>query len=507
MLKVDIQHFASYGSGSIKFVETTLANFKRKLNSAKNSNNYPNSNTIYFVSTNYTNSTKDTNAEALGSPYLLYRGDQIVGNSSILSVSGQNGISVFRNDILDNPSYKYVSSSINPIEYSTASETVQRFYCDVYHSDEYIQDLTNNDVIKNNANRFLDLSIFDNFKKLLKNIQFYVEYYNTDETQTITLSTIALMMDSDSIDKYATVDSLTANRDSDKSALLDVCLFESEHEKYPLGKLYINRDIDKTLEENKNYLFSIEFASYSNPIVVNNVSYYNESITSEAKLNISGIYKFNINRSANNDSNVKLITYDFKSKNKIAFYTDTTINENNNPSNEYIISEGNNKDLYNIFEYYNDYNPDTSVSYGLANFKAQDDKFLVLFELVSNEYSKLFANFNRFKNINGLDNEDINVYSEYENNYIVNVSNVSEISTAIPGMVGQTLFVVDTYKDMKGNEFNGTTMYYWSEADIDGNTVGTWKNANILYTSKLMIDEDLSLTASEIAKLKELLQD
>lgn len=475
MLKINLQLFAE--GESARFVETTLSNYKKKLSFGSGSDLYPRNDTIYFVSTNYTNGTD------FGSPYLLYKGDQLLGNSSILEVKSNNSIANLNNNVFSNVKYRYLTTGL-----SRSNEG--KYICHVYINPEFTYELNNNLIeFKDNYIDFSSISK-NNLLELLKNIKLYrnYRYYDSDIDTLLTDTYEFNPKDIENLGESNLNFPSNSKEDTLNNNILylnvidyinDSIMYSPVAKVYRLSSTEIAeiKDIDLS-----NYLFTIEFASYTQPIVYNNLSYYLEELNDSDRISASGIYSIDIFKLEQNEFKMNISVED-DLKNEFSY-----IISNNTKFDSYY-------KIFNLNDYNNvqnlvdgeDVQYSELLTYGLC---MDNSNKLYIFEKIEDNYSNLFRNFS-------------SNFSTIENSYILNVDNVTQLSTAIPGVKGQVLFVINEYTNREDELSYGTNMYFWKE---EPNGVSHWQNSNILYTTNLKLSDNLTLTDDEIIRLKMLLR-
>ena len=157
----------------------------------------------------------------------------------------------------------------------------------------------------------------------------------------------------------------------------------------------------------------------------------------------------------------------------------------------------------------------TSPSGGTSFLVSNDDRRLVV-GFIDYGTGKIVFNDdiinNRSFTNNNIDYRSSDVLHKYGNidllkfeyNDEISIVNADVLSKNIPGVLGQTLFVIDEHKlDNDIDSINTSTyMYYWYQPDNNGN--GQWKNSNLNYTSQLTIG-DRTVSSQELERLLDLL--
>lgn len=480
MLKVDIQHFAT--GDSALFVETTLSNFKEKLNAIKGSTNYPNDNTVYFVSTNYTNGTD------FGCPYLLYKGDRMIGNSSLLEVRSNNSVGTFKNDVITDAKHRYISTPVAANVVTVENNSVTHYNCHIY--------CVNDDECDNKPDTYLPFND-ENFYSSLGNLLSNLRVYHTYELNLGINITDTYVLNPDDLTDF---NSGTLSNSHENSKIYLNKAYDSGDKKIytPVARVYRLSEAPNVEGINGKYLFSINFATFLNPIDYNGTDYYlSIDDLTESRITLSGIYSISVFKMAEQPFklNIHLEPNDYSNSNIVDYViSDNTLDKDNNYYHLVSLNDYNNAD--NMVDGHRvDLDGRISYGYSLNNTEPEYSNIkqtLYMYELIgsSHSYSSLFRDF--------TDN-----YSTIENSYVINVDNITQLSTAIPGITGQMLFVINEFTDRNNNLATGTNMYYWKDAA--GGEVAHWQNANILYTNQLKLSDNLTFTDEEIVKLKQLL--
>ncbi len=105
------------------------------------------------------------------------------------------------------------------------------------------------------------------------------------------------------------------------------------------------------------------------------------------------------------------------------------------------------------------------------------------------------------------DNEALRKYNDIDElkfsyNDEISIINADVLSQNIPGVPGQTLFVIDEHKVGDKLMNTSTYMYYWYQPD--DRSSGKWKNSNLNYTSQISIG-DKTVDSLQLSRLLELL--
>ena len=103
--------------------------------------------------------------------------------------------------------------------------------------------------------------------------------------------------------------------------------------------------------------------------------------------------------------------------------------------------------------------------------------------------------------LSNIDGDLLSTIEIIYNNQIY-IINSDVLSKNIPGICGQTLFVIDEFKDSDGLTSTSTYMYFWEQpGDRDS---GYWKNANINYVNRMTFG-DREISNVELGRLLALL--
>lgn len=411
----DSSNSIAYGQ-STSFVETTLARFKDKLAAGKGSLIYPNPNKIYFVSTNF---SKDKN---WGTPYLLYKGDQMIGNSSVIEIRAVNNL------VACTGSSMFSAKNAYRLEPYTDSQTIDGEKTYKITLDSQYSEFNLEDIVLYN-----EFTIVNEFENTYSQ---QLDCYIVDKNSY------------DEINKFYNICKVVVTEFNDAY----------EYSYVNIGKLYVD----------------------NRTVVIDSVV-----DSTDEEINIGTLYAGNIYNiylaSPITPDSLRLHFKDISNGNKVYTFSDFREQPTDSEGKIYLKS-----DL--------DSGKVNKVQFGKINYENG------LITIYNNRYSVNSGTPNLYSFGCAIEGKNSVISIEY--NYNVNIDNIQQLSEVIPGMPGQTLFVINRFIGRNGQESCGTTMFYW-DSDADG---GNWKNANLTYTSTLNLPDGLSFSDEELIKLKQLLQ-